>query len=91
MMMATYFSMSFTGSGLESNCGLDQHIEHFAFGIDGAPKIDHAAIDYQIDFVQVPSCMGIARRPGAALGRPWISGLIARERLDWSGPGRGRP
>jgi hypothetical protein len=58
MMMATYFSMSFTGSGLERNCGLDQHIEHFAFDIDGAPKIDHAAIDYQIDFVQMPSRMG---------------------------------
>jgi hypothetical protein len=30
---------------------LDQHIEHFALGVDGTPKIDHAAIDFQIDFV----------------------------------------
>ena len=27
---------------------LDQHIEHFAFRVDGSPKIDHAAIDFQI-------------------------------------------
>jgi hypothetical protein len=27
---------------------LDQHVEDLAFGIDGAPKIDHAAIDFQI-------------------------------------------
>jgi uncharacterized protein YbjT (DUF2867 family) len=34
--------------------GLDQHIEHFALGIDGAPQIEHAVIDFQIDFVQIP-------------------------------------
>ena len=28
---------------------LDQHIKHFALGIHGAPKIDHAAGDFQID------------------------------------------
>jgi hypothetical protein len=30
---------------------LDQHIEDLAFGVDCAPQIDHAAIDFQIDFV----------------------------------------
>jgi hypothetical protein len=30
-----------------------------ALGVDGAPKIDHAAIDFQIDFVQMPSHMGL--------------------------------
>ena len=39
--------------------GLDQHIEDFALGIDGAPKIDHAAIDFQIDFVEMPSRLGL--------------------------------
>jgi hypothetical protein len=33
---------------------MDQHVEDLAFGIDGAPKIDHAAIDFQIDFIQMP-------------------------------------
>jgi hypothetical protein len=47
--------MSITVSGLERNCGLDQHIEHFAFEIDGAPKIDDAAI-------QVTTASGVPRR-----------------------------
>ena len=38
---------------------LDQHVEDLALGIDGAPKIDHAAIDFQIDLVQMPSRMGL--------------------------------
>src|ERR1700726_1812063 len=37
---------------------LDQHIEDLTLGVDGAPQIDHPAIDFQIDFVQVPSRMG---------------------------------
>jgi hypothetical protein len=44
--------------------GLDQHIEHFALGIEGAPQIDRAAIDFQIDFVQMPSRMGYSRPRG---------------------------
>jgi hypothetical protein len=39
---------------------LDQHVEDLTLGIDGAPKIDHAAIDFQIDLVQMPSRMGLA-------------------------------
>src|ERR1019366_563167 len=38
---------------------LDQHIEHFALGVDGAPRIDYAAIDFEIDFVQMPSRIGL--------------------------------
>jgi hypothetical protein len=41
---------------------LDQHIEDLALGADGAPKIDHAAIDFQINLVQMPSRMGLGRR-----------------------------
>ena len=37
---------------------LDQHVEDLAFGVDGAPKVDHPAIDFQIDFVQMPSRVG---------------------------------
>ena len=35
--------------------GLDQHIEDLTFGIDGPPKVDQSAIDFQIDLVQMPS------------------------------------
>ena len=31
--------------------GLDQHIKNFTLGIDGAPKVDQATIDLEIDFV----------------------------------------
>ena len=36
---------------------LDQHVEDLALGVDGAPQIDHPAIDFQIDFVQMTSRM----------------------------------
>jgi hypothetical protein len=26
--------------------GLDQHIKDLAFGVDGAPEIDHASVDF---------------------------------------------
>src|SRR5208282_6693787 len=34
--------------------GLDQHIQNLALGVDGAPQIDHAPIDFQIDLVKMP-------------------------------------
>ena len=37
--------------------GLDQHIEDLAFGVDNSPKVDHSAVDFQIDLVEVPSRM----------------------------------
>ena len=56
--------------------GLDQHIEHFALGVDGAPQIDHAAIDFQIDFVQMPSRMGLGSafaQSAAIFGPKWFT------------------
>ena len=44
--------------GVLVSLGLGQHIENLAFGIDGALQIDHAAIDFQVDFVQRPSRVG---------------------------------
>ena len=38
---------------------LDQHIKHFALGIYGARKIDHAAGDFQIDLIQMPDGVGL--------------------------------
>src|SRR5580692_11419760 len=43
--------------GVLVSLGLDQHIEDLAFGVDGPPKIEHTAIDSQIDLVEVPSRM----------------------------------
>jgi hypothetical protein len=34
--------------------GLDQHVEDLAFGVDGAPEIEHSAVDFQIDLVKMP-------------------------------------
>ena len=41
--------------GVLVSLGLDQHIEDFAFGVDGPPKVDHSAVDFQMDLVEVPS------------------------------------
>jgi hypothetical protein len=38
---------------------LNEHIEDFALGIHGAPEIDHAAIDFQIDLVKMPGGVGL--------------------------------
>ncbi len=38
---------------------LDQHIKHFALGIHGAPKINHAAGDFQIDLIQMLGRVGL--------------------------------
>src|SRR5208283_3993564 len=35
--------------GMLVSLGLDQHIEDLAFGVDGSPKVDHSAIDVQIE------------------------------------------
>src|SRR5229473_138353 len=34
---------------------LDQHIEDLALGVDGAPQVDHSAIDLEIDLIQMPA------------------------------------
>ena len=44
--------------------GLDQNVKHFALGVDGAPEVDHAAIDLEINFVQMPGRMRL--RPAFA-------------------------
>ena len=39
--------------------GLNQHIENLALGVDCAPQICDPPIDLQIDFVEVPSRVGL--------------------------------
>src|SRR5271165_5496611 len=41
--------------GMLVSLGLDQHIKDLAFGVDGSPKVDHSAVDFQIDLVEMPS------------------------------------
>src|SRR5450631_1800496 len=48
---------------------LDQRIKHFALGIHGTPQIDHAAGDFQIDLVKMPS--GV-----------WLGSTFAQVRRD---------
>ena len=45
--------------------GQDQHIEDLALRVDRPPKVDHSAVDFQIDLVDMPSRM----RPQAALSQ----------------------
>jgi hypothetical protein len=42
--------------------GLDRHVEDLALSVDGPPKVDHAAVDFQIDLVQMPSRVRLRRR-----------------------------
>ena len=55
-----YFFSSFLISSERHAClllDLDQHIENFALGVDGAPQIDHPPIDFQIDLVKMAGRM----------------------------------
>src|SRR5208283_3050548 len=40
--------------GMLVSLGLDQHIEDLALGVDRPPEIDHTAVDFQIDLVEMP-------------------------------------
>ena len=61
----------------------DQHVEHFALGVDGPPELDHAAVDPEIDLVQVPvrmrlwrSFAQVGRDPRPKMDSPAPDGLI---------------
>jgi hypothetical protein len=56
--------------------GLDQNVEHFALGIHGPPEVDQAAVDLEIDLVEMPD--GMRLRPAfAKIGRDLGSKLLA--------------
>ena len=38
---------------------LNQHVENLAFGVDGAPQVDHTAINLEVDLVQMPGRVGL--------------------------------
>src|SRR5664280_3468041 len=40
--------------GMLVSLGLDQHVEDLAFGVGGAPEIEHSPVDFQIDLVKMP-------------------------------------
>ena len=55
--------------------GLDQDIQNLSFAIDGAPQINQASINLQIDFVQMPS--GVRLRPAfTKVSRDYRSKMI---------------
>src|SRR3982074_2503 len=55
--------------------GLDQNVEHFTLGIHGTPEVDQAAIDLEIDFVEMPD--GMRFRPAfAKIGRDLGSKMV---------------
>ena len=62
---------------------LDQHIEDFALGIHGAPKINHATADFQIDLVKMPGGVWLGstfaqvrRNQGPEIIHPAPNGLV---------------
>src|SRR5208337_4703306 len=55
--------------------GLDQHIEDLAFGVNRPPEVDHAAVDFQIDLVQMPSRVRF-RATLSQIGRDHRSELV---------------
>jgi hypothetical protein len=71
---------------------LDQHVEHFALGVDGTPQIDHAAIDLEIDFVEMPSRMWLrpafGQRPGFDADPHRTRRMLADGRLEFVGMAR---
>src|SRR5580700_9200217 len=43
--------------------GLDQHVDDLALGVDGAPQIDHAAGNLEINLVKMPSRVRLGATP----------------------------
>src|SRR5260370_2965780 len=73
----------------ELHCGpvvpfrLDEHVEDLALGVDGGPQVDQAAIDLELDLIQMPGRVRLGpastqvrcdRRPEVAYPAP--DGLV---------------
>ena len=53
---------------------LDQHVEDLALGVDGAPEVDQATIDLEIDYVEMVCGFGRRlRRSAATIGPKWFT------------------
>jgi len=62
--------------GMLVSLGLDQHVEDLALGVDGAPQIDHAAGNLEINLVKMPSRVRLGRRlrkSAAIIGTKWFT------------------
>jgi hypothetical protein len=62
---------------------LNQHIEDLALSVDGPPEIDHTAVDFQINLVEVPSRVRfraalsqVGRDHGTEMVHPTPNGLV---------------
>src|SRR5271154_6502903 len=54
--------------GMLVSLALDQHVNDLALGVDGAPQIDHAAGNLEINLVKMPS-----RARLAIIGPKWFT------------------
>jgi len=61
--------------GLLVSLRLNRHIEDLALGVDGLPEVDHSAVDFQIDLVQMPRGMGL-RATLSQVGRDHRSEMV---------------
>ena len=62
--------------GMLVSLGLDQHVEDFALGVEGAPQIDHAAGNLEINLVKMPTRVSLGRRlrkSAAIIGPKWFT------------------
>ena len=62
--------------GLLVSLGLDQHIENVALSVDGPPQVDHSAVDFQIDFVEMPRrvrLLATLSKSAAIMGPKWFT------------------
>ncbi len=66
--------------GLLVSLGMDQHIEHLALSVDGQPKVDYSAIDFQIDLAEKLSRVRLQATLSwsAAIIDPTPNGLVGR-------------
>ena len=62
--------------GVLVSLGLDQHIENLALRVDGSPEVDHSAVNFQIDLVEMPSRMRLQAtlsEVGRDIGPKWFT------------------
>jgi hypothetical protein len=62
--------------GILVSLALDQHVKDLALGVDGAPQMDHAAGNLEINLVKMPGWKGLGRRlrkSAAIIGPKWFT------------------
>src|ERR1700730_6564107 len=73
-----YAHVHVMGSPYRPKTALDQHIEHLALGVDGSPKVDHAADKMTGDVESHPRCKVHRRTRGCQTASSNRCCLISR-------------